>query len=178
MSKKRSRDDALDDISAWNTEGVLCLLRKVSEVRSRLTSRRSRRRKVGAVAVPRVGATSRRTPTVKGARRDRGNFREHCGNTGKREKKSQTHVRVKGGKYASIYSAARRTVRIAPRGRGAVGPARIPERFSGNRGKVTDPPPVSSLARGSSALLYRLSRRFACFQKNILCIEDTRKSRI
>lgn len=31
MSKKLSRDDALDDISAWDTEGVLCLLRKVSE---------------------------------------------------------------------------------------------------------------------------------------------------
>lgn len=31
--KKPSRDDARDDISAWNTEGVLCLLRKVSEVR-------------------------------------------------------------------------------------------------------------------------------------------------
>lgn len=31
MSKKPSRDDALDDISAWDTEGVLCLLRKVSE---------------------------------------------------------------------------------------------------------------------------------------------------
>lgn len=29
MSKK-SRGDALDDISAWDTEGVLCLLRKVS----------------------------------------------------------------------------------------------------------------------------------------------------
>ncbi|XP_039314209.1 serine/arginine repetitive matrix protein 1 isoform X2 [Solenopsis invicta] len=28
MSKKPSRDDALDDISAWDTEGVLCLLRK------------------------------------------------------------------------------------------------------------------------------------------------------
>lgn len=28
---KRSRGDALDDISAWDTEGVLCLLRKVSE---------------------------------------------------------------------------------------------------------------------------------------------------
>lgn len=43
MSKKLSRDDALDDISAWDTEGVLCLLRKVSEARrgSRLVSRRS-----------------------------------------------------------------------------------------------------------------------------------------
>ncbi|XP_012523924.1 lymphocyte cytosolic protein 2 isoform X2 [Monomorium pharaonis] len=28
MSKKPSRGDALDDISAWDTEGVLCLLRK------------------------------------------------------------------------------------------------------------------------------------------------------
>ena len=33
MSKKLSRADALDNISAWDTEGVLCLLRKVSEVR-------------------------------------------------------------------------------------------------------------------------------------------------
>jgi len=32
MSKKLSRGDALDDISVWDTEMVLCLLRKVSEV--------------------------------------------------------------------------------------------------------------------------------------------------
>jgi len=33
MSKKLSRANALDNISAWDTEEVLCLLRKVSEVR-------------------------------------------------------------------------------------------------------------------------------------------------
>lgn len=32
MSTKSTRDEALDDISAWGTDEVLALLRKVSEV--------------------------------------------------------------------------------------------------------------------------------------------------
>lgn len=36
MSKKLSRSDALDDIAAWGTEEVVCLLQKVSKEKIRL----------------------------------------------------------------------------------------------------------------------------------------------
>lgn len=94
MSKK-SRGDALDDISTWDTEAVLCLLRKVSE---------ARRDPLVAIApyfAPfRNGAVegkSRERERVQlhgghrlsKARRDRDNVSEHRG-AGKRERERET----------------------------------------------------------------------------------------
>lgn len=72
MSKKLSRGDALDDISTWNTEEVLSLLRKVSEVRRGRAADFALFEAARIEGRPGTGTTSRRTPTVRKARRDRG----------------------------------------------------------------------------------------------------------
>lgn len=136
MSKKPLVGDALDDISAWDTEGVLCLLRKVSE-RSSLRS-----------AHVAVGRASLRAVRGKSCA-NRCNFaadadcqrRDATGATSGaqgRGRESETHVHVKGGKYASIFIARLVQGEEDRRGRGVGGLARIPGRFSVDRVEVTD----------------------------------------
>lgn len=154
MSKKLSRNDALDDISAWNTEGVLCLLRKVSEARRDPFAPHFA--PFGTSRGARVGATSRRTPTVKGATRPGATSRSTA--AWGRERKSETRTCASKAVNTRVFITRLvcRKERIALRKRSTRSLVRIPERFSGDRVKVIDPhrfsfslaaPPRSSTTR-------------------------------
>lgn len=98
----------------------------------------------------RVGATSRRTPTVKVATRP--GQRQGAPRRGEERKRARrdAHVRIKGGKYAGIFSATRREVRITSRIEARVASPEISKRFSGDRVKVIDPRRFSPRSRAPS----------------------------
>lgn len=168
MSKKLSRDDALDDISAWDTEGVLCLLRKVSEA--------SRDSHV-AVGLRRASLRTVRSGANEGNRvavANRCNFTADadCQRRDTEQRQGALHGDERDARRTCASKAANTRVFIARLiqlvERSAAEEARV-----GTPGFPDDfpaielgcrPLPVSFLVRGSFAL----PRLFTCLQKRII----------